>query len=89
MGISGAATATFVVKTVALLGMVNYFYRKDLPIRLRGAELLYITPAISLAKTIFEKGLTVTAISGALCWSLAYSSLGYFFADKIAGIASL
>ncbi|WP_254305622.1 polysaccharide biosynthesis C-terminal domain-containing protein [Sphingopyxis sp. BSNA05] len=44
MGITGSATATFIAQGMALIGMIAYIYTKDLTIRLRGAELLYIRP---------------------------------------------
>ena len=39
MGIAGAATATLIANYAVLAGLLIYIYAKDLPIRLRGAEL--------------------------------------------------
>jgi putative MATE family efflux protein len=57
MGIAGSATATVVANTVAMLGLVAYIYWKDLPLRLRGAELRYLRPDPALLRTIVVKGL--------------------------------
>jgi putative MATE family efflux protein len=57
MGIAGSATATVVANTVAMVGLVVYIYWKDLPLRLRGAELRYLRPDRGLLRTIVVKGL--------------------------------
>lgn len=56
MGIAGSATATVIANVAALLGLLIYIYRKDLPIRLRGPELRYLVPDRALLKTIVFKG---------------------------------
>ena len=43
------------------MGLLIYLYARDLPIRLRGAELRYLIPDRALAKTIFAKGLPIGA----------------------------
>lgn len=56
MGIAGSATATLIAQGIALAGMVTYIYAKDLKIRLRGPELLYIRPVRTLSLSIMAKG---------------------------------
>ncbi len=56
LGIAGSATATVVANSVALLAMVGYVYARDLPLRLRGAELRYLRPDPALLRTIIVKG---------------------------------
>jgi putative MATE family efflux protein len=57
LGIAGSATATVIANYIALIGLVAYIYRKDLPVRLRGAELRYLIPDRAILKTIITKGL--------------------------------
>ncbi len=57
LGIAGAATATVIANTTALLALVAYIYIRDLPLRLRGAELSFLKPDPALLKTIVAKGL--------------------------------
>jgi len=57
MGIAGSATATVIANTVALFGLLGYIYWKDLPLRLRGAELRFLLPDRTLLRTIVVKGL--------------------------------
>ena len=57
MGIAGSATATLIANYAALFGLVGYMYLKDLPLRLRGGELRYLVPDMSVLKTIVAKGL--------------------------------
>ncbi len=56
LGIEGSALATLIANTSALVALVSYIYTKDLPIRLRGAELRYFLPERTLLKTIVVKG---------------------------------
>ena len=56
MGIGGSATATLVANSVSLVALLLYIYRRDLPIRLRGAELGYVRPDPALLRTILVKG---------------------------------
>ena len=44
LGIAGSATATVIANYVSLVGLLVYIYRRDLPLRLRGAELRYLLP---------------------------------------------
>ncbi|HYJ52102.1 MAG TPA: MATE family efflux transporter, partial [Allosphingosinicella sp.] len=57
MGIAGSALATVIANHVALAGLLFYIYWKDLPLRLRGAELRHLWPDPALIKAIVVKGL--------------------------------
>ncbi|MGZ8342124.1 MAG: MATE family efflux transporter [Allosphingosinicella sp.] len=57
LGIAGAATATVIANFVSLAGLLAYGYARDLPLRLRGAELRYLKPDPALLATIVRKGL--------------------------------
>jgi putative MATE family efflux protein len=57
MGIAGSATATAIANYGSLAGMVIYIYARDLTLRLRGRELRYLAPDLSLVRTIIVKGL--------------------------------
>jgi putative MATE family efflux protein len=57
LGIAGAATATVIANTTALLGLLTYMYARDLPLRLKGKELRYLWPDFTLLKTLIAKGL--------------------------------
>jgi putative MATE family efflux protein len=57
LGIAGSATATVIANYVGLIGLIAYIYRRDLPLRLRGAELRYLKPDVAILKTIVKKGL--------------------------------
>ncbi len=56
MGIAGSATSTLIGNYVSLIGLVIYIYARDLPLRLRGAELRYLMPNPRIMKTIIVKG---------------------------------
>lgn len=56
MGIEGSALATLTANSVALMALVSFIYRRDLVVRLRGAELRYLIPARDLLRTIVVKG---------------------------------
>jgi putative MATE family efflux protein len=57
MGIAGSATATAIANYTALIALVGYMYLKDLPLRLRGRELLCLIPRWPILRTIVAKGL--------------------------------
>jgi putative MATE family efflux protein len=61
MGIAGSATATLIAAMVSTFGLIAYVYARDLPIRLRGAELRYLLPEGALVRTIVSKGLPMGA----------------------------
>jgi putative MATE family efflux protein len=56
MGIAGSALATLIAGLVSITFLFIKIYRKDLPIRLRGAELGYLRPHRDLAMPILAKG---------------------------------
>lgn len=56
-GIGGSAAATAAAGFVSLIGVVAYIYAKDLPLRLRGAELRWLWPAADQLKVLTTKGL--------------------------------
>ena len=57
LGIAGAATATAIANFVSLFALLAYVYARDLPLRLRGAELRYLKPDPALLAIIVRKGL--------------------------------
>ncbi|MEJ7928265.1 MATE family efflux transporter [Sphingobium sp. AN641] len=57
MGIGGSAAATAAAGVISLTGLLVYIYRKDLPLRLRGAELGYLKPAADQMRILIVKGL--------------------------------
>jgi putative MATE family efflux protein len=57
LGIAGSATATVIANYVCLIGLFLYIYWRDLPLRLRGRELLYLRPDPAILRTILRKGL--------------------------------
>ncbi|GAA0284574.1 MATE family efflux transporter [Alteraurantiacibacter aestuarii] len=61
LGIAGSAIATIIASTLSFIGMVFYVYAKDLPLRLRQAELRYLRPAREELKYIISKGLPMGA----------------------------
>ena len=61
MGIAGSATATLIAALLSTMGLILYVYARDLPIRLRGAELRYLLPERALVRTIVAKGLPMGA----------------------------
>ena len=69
-GIAGSAGATAMAGVVSLLGVVVYIYARDLPLRLRGAELSYLWPSFDQLRMLLAKGLPmglqmiVMALSG-------------------------
>lgn len=61
MGIAGSATASLIANLVACAGLIAYIYGRDLPIRLRGAELGYLFPARDVVWAIVTKGVPIGA----------------------------
>jgi putative MATE family efflux protein len=55
-GIEGSAIATFIANTVAFAALLAFVYRRDLIVRLRGAEWRYLLPDPTLLKPIVTKG---------------------------------
>lgn len=61
LGITGSALATVIATAISLLGMLVYIYAKDIPLRLRGAELIYLKPVKKELHYIITKGLPMGA----------------------------
>ncbi len=61
LGIAGSALATVAAGTISLIALVAYIYWKDLPLRLRGAELAYLRPALADLGYLLRKGLPMGA----------------------------
>lgn len=61
LGIAGAALATTIASFVSMTGIVAYVYAKDLPLRLKGAELAWLWPRRDELRYILTKGLPMGA----------------------------
>jgi len=61
LGIAGAALATAIAAYVSMIAMVIYLYARNLPLRLRGAEIAYLLPRRSEMGYILTKGLPMGA----------------------------
>ncbi len=61
LGIAGSALATLIANVVALAALVLHIQTRNLPLRLKGAELRYILPDPALVRTIVGKGLPIGA----------------------------
>lgn len=57
LGIGGSAMAAAVANGTALGAMLVYIYLRDLPLRLRGDELRYLRPDLSILWLMLRKGL--------------------------------
>ena len=57
LGISGSALANVIANWIALLALLGWIYARDLPLRLRGAELRYLRPSAAALRIIVLKGL--------------------------------
>lgn len=56
LGIMGSALATLIANLSSFIIMITAIYVRDLPVRLRGAELRFLLPKKSLASVIVRKG---------------------------------
>lgn len=56
LGIEGSAVATIISTAVGLAAMITAVYVRDLPVRLRGAELRYILPERTILRAVLGKG---------------------------------
>ena len=56
LGIAGAATATVIANCASIVALLTYVYWRDLPLRLRGRELAYLKPTLTLLKPVVLKG---------------------------------
>jgi putative MATE family efflux protein len=61
LGIAGSAISTIIASLVSFVGMIFYVYGKDLPLRLRGAELRYLKPVREELNYIVLKGIPMGA----------------------------
>ena len=61
MGIAGSATATLIANVVSVTALTAYIHLRDLPLRLKGAEVRYVLPEWTLVKTILDKGVPIGA----------------------------
>jgi len=61
LGIAGSALATIIASLASFFGTIAYVYAKDLPLRLRGAELAYVKPRRDEMAFIVAKGLPMGA----------------------------
>ncbi|TQS73885.1 MATE family efflux transporter [Rhodobacteraceae bacterium] len=59
LGIGGSALALGIANYVSLIAMVTYIYLRDLPLRLRGAELGYLRPDMAILRMVVKKGLPI------------------------------
>jgi putative MATE family efflux protein len=70
MGIAGSALATLIAGVVSVSVLIYRIYAKDLPIRLRGAELGWLRPHVDVVKPIvaigFPMGATMIVMSGSM-----------------------
>lgn len=69
LGIAGSAWATVIATTIGFGAMLVWIYAKDLPLRLRGAELAWLKPRWEETRYLLSNGLPMGAqmlvISGA------------------------
>ena len=69
LGIAGSAWATVIATTIGFGSMLVWIYAKDLPLRLRGAELAWLRPRWEETRYLLSRGLPMGAqmlvISGA------------------------
>ena len=69
LGIAGSAWATVIATSIGFVAMIGWIYAKDLPLRLRGAELAWLRPRWEEARYLLSRGLPMGAqmliISGA------------------------
>lgn len=61
LGVAGSAIATAVANTAGMVLQIWVIYRKDLPLRLRGAELGYLRPRGADLRYVLAKGLPMGA----------------------------
>lgn len=60
LGIAGSALATAIASYASLLAAIAVIYARDLPIRLRGAELRYLVPDPAILRVVLAKGLPMS-----------------------------
>lgn len=87
LGIEGAGLATLVANLVSFLVMVGFIYRRDLPVRLRGAEWRYLVPEPKLLIPILRKGIPM-GLQIIVMSSSALILLGFVNAEGTATVAA-
>ena len=61
LGIAGSAIASLIATVAALAELIGYVYARDLPIRLKGAELAYLRPGWPAIRALVAKGVPIGA----------------------------
>ncbi|MFN5902345.1 MAG: MATE family efflux transporter, partial [Novosphingobium sp.] len=61
LGIAGSAWAMVIATTIALIAMLVWIYAKDVPLRLRGAELAWLRPRWEDTRYLLSRGLPMGA----------------------------
>ena len=61
LGIAGSALSTAMANFVGSAAMIGWIYARDIPLRLRGAEMRYLVPRRSELRYIVTKGLPMGA----------------------------
>ena len=61
LGIVGSALGMVIAAVISFVAMIVYIYAKDLPLRLRGAELAYLRPDPAELRWIVAKGVPMGA----------------------------
>jgi putative MATE family efflux protein len=69
LGIAGSAWSMVIATSIAFVALIGWIYAKDLPLRLRGAELAWLRPRWNETRYLLSRGLPMGAqmlvISGA------------------------
>jgi putative MATE family efflux protein len=61
LGIAGAAISGWIANAAALVGIVIYIYRKDVPLALRGDDLRYLRPDPTILLKLAKRGIPLSA----------------------------
>lgn len=61
LGIAGAALGGWISNAVALIGIVIYIYRKDMPLALRGRQLRHLRPDPKILVMLAKRGIPTAA----------------------------
>ena len=63
LGIAGAALGPWIANATALIAMISYVYRKDLPLVLRGSDLRFLRPNPGILLMLAKRGIPTAAES--------------------------
>ena len=63
LGIAGAALGPWIANATALVAMIFYVYRKDMPLVLRGSDLRYLRPDPRILLMLAKRGIPTAAES--------------------------